>query len=654
MSFITSRLGVAGRLVILVLTALAGLLAVDVLALKEAERHVMAVKIDQVHQQSQVAVSVVAQYQALAESGSLTKSQAQARAVEALERLRYDGENYFWALTADHKMRAHGSNRALRGQNMAEVADSDGVYMWREMVTNLEGNSYGVVRYRWPAAGAPQDSEPFDKLSVVVMYEPWGWIIGTGVYLHDVDEALADLRMQLAWMLVGIALVTAIVAAALGWSILRPISKLTRRMDALTAGDTDSPVPYGTDRTTFGQISASVESFRMSLIESGNMRAQEEARKEAERARAEKEADDARERLLAEERAEHEAATKQRALEDKARVEREALEEDARREREALAQEQKMIVATLAEALNAFAKGDLTVRISTPFPLAYERLRENFNQTVAGLESVMDHVAKSGEQVGASSSEISTAATDIAKQTEQVSAAIEGTSAAVTELTSAAKMASAAASDANALMVQTQQNANKSWTVTKSAVGTMGKINESSNAISKVVDLIEAIAFQTNLLALNAGVEAARAGENGRGFAVVAMEVRALAQRSSDAVQEINGFIVESRADVEAGVKEVSAAGEAIEGVIAQITEASQQMAQIVQTVTEQSIALSDIETAVSDIDRAMQRNAAAFEETASVGIELANEAQRLNDLMAGFKLEKVARPDPTADTKAA
>jgi methyl-accepting chemotaxis protein len=624
------------------------------LAVKVVERQVMALKINQVHQQSQIAVSVVAQYQALAESGSLTNSQAQARAAEALERLRYDGENYFWALTSDHTLRAHGSNRALRGQNMAEVADTDGVYMYREMVTNLEGNSYGVVRYRWPAAGAEQDSEPFDKLSVVVMYEPWGWIIGTGIYLDDVDEALADLRTQLAWISAAIALIMGLVASVLGWSIVRPISRLTGRMDALTAGDTESPVPYGTDKTTFGKISAAVESFRMSLIESNNMRAQEIARQQEVRARDEKQADDARERALAEERAKHEAAAHKRALEDKARAESEAMEEEARQEREARAQEQQKIFSTLADALTAFAQGDLKVRISTPFPDAYESLRENFNRTVAGLESVMDQVAKSGEQVGASSSEISTAATDIAKQTEQVSAAIEGTSAAVTELTSSAKMASAAASDANALMVLTQQNANKSRTVTKSAVGTMGKINDSSNAISKVVDLIEAIAFQTNLLALNAGVEAARAGENGRGFAVVAMEVRALAQRSSDAVQEINGFIVESRADVEAGVKEVSAAGEAIEGVIAQITEASAQMAQIVQTVTEQSVALCDIEAAVSDIDRAMQRNAAAFEETASVGIELSNEAQRLNELMAGFKLEKVARRDPKADTKAA
>jgi methyl-accepting chemotaxis protein len=181
----------------------------------------------------------------------------------------------------------------------------------------------------------------------------------------------------------------------------------------------------------------------------------------------------------------------------------------------------------------------------------------------------------------------------------------------------------------------------------------MSEIEESAGRIAKIIDVIEDIAFQTNLLALNAGVEAARAGEAGRGFAVVASEVRALAQRSSDAAREINDLITSSGTQVQRGVELVNRAGTALEQIVSSVAEISDLVAGIAASSKEQSTGVSEINTAVNQLDQSTQQNAAMFEETTAASHALTQLAEDLGGTVARFSTGQVGGERPPAEISA-
>ncbi|WP_299968451.1 methyl-accepting chemotaxis protein [uncultured Roseobacter sp.] len=155
--------------------------------------------------------------------------------------------------------------------------------------------------------------------------------------------------------------------------------------------------------------------------------------------------------------------------------------------------------------------------------------------------------------------------------------------------------------------------------------------------MNRVVKVIEDIAFQINLLALNAGVEAARAGEAGRGFSVVASEVRALAQRSQEAVQEISQVIDQNNQSVEAGVEQVALSREALEGIMSEVEVASGQISDIALAVEQQSVGIEEVNTAIRSIDTTAQTNAAALEEMTASSVSLSEEAKVLAETLGQF-----------------
>jgi methyl-accepting chemotaxis protein len=229
-------------------------------------------------------------------------------------------------------------------------------------------------------------------------------------------------------------------------------------------------------------------------------------------------------------------------------------------------------------------------------------------------------------------------AEDLARQTESNAAALEETSAAIVELTQSARATSVRAAEADAAMARAREEAEGSMATVESAVSTMSEIAASSAEISKIVGLIEDIAFQTSLLALNAGVEAARAGEQGRGFAVVAQEVRSLAQKSSDSARDINRLITSARAQIGLGVEHVGEAGKALTGILGLVAEVSGSINAISAAARTQSEGFVEISGAVRQLDEATQRSAGMFSETVTATRGLTDEAQRLSELAATFR----------------
>ena len=307
-------------------------------------------------------------------------------------------------------------------------------------------------------------------------------------------------------------------------------------------------------------------------------------------------------------------------------------------ERAARAEEQTKVVSGLADALGHLADGNLTARISQPFPGEYEKLRSDFNEAMGKLQDAMKTIIVNAGGIHSGAGEISQASDDLSRRTEQQAASLEETAAALDEITATVRKTAEGSKQANGVVAATRSDAEASGQVVQSTVAAMAEIEKSSKQISQIIGVIDEIAFQTNLLALNAGVEAARAGDAGRGFAVVASEVRALAQRSSEAAKEIKGHISASSQHVETGVELVGEAGKALQKIVIKVNEISGLVSEIAASAQEQATALAEVNTAINQMDQVTQQNAAMVEQSTAASHSLTQEAEELISLVSRFQ----------------
>ena len=434
------------------------------------------------------------------------------------------------------------------------------------------------------------------------IFSPAGSVIGilyAGVRTADINAIGTQIATTIAISAAVVLVVSMILMAFVARKIMGPVPRLTATASALAEGRLDIQVPHRDLRNEVGALARAIDFFRESALSKLQM---------------------------------EQDASENRSAAEKERHEREAAKAAEVRETEAAVQ-------LLGDALHRLSEGDLDIRLDKPFSGSLDKLRVDFNNSVEKLNTTLSQLRDETMSVEASAGEMRSAASALSQRTEQQAASLEETSAALDEITVIVRSASSRADEATSMATTARASTEASSKVVSDAVEAMGRIEGASNEISKIINVIDEIAFQTNLLALNAGVEAARAGEAGKGFAVVAQEVRELAQRSANAAKDIKTLITKSGTEVADGVRLVQATGAALSKISDQVSRISDHIGSIATSAREQSTGLQEINTSVNQMDQFTQKNAAMVEETTAVTHRLAESASSLAALTGQFRL---------------
>ncbi|MBB4952524.1 methyl-accepting chemotaxis protein [Agrobacterium vitis] len=407
----------------------------------------------------------------------------------------------------------------------------------------------------------------------------------------------------------------------------RPITGLTASIKRVAEGDFEASIPYADRADEIGDMAQAIEVFKNNGLQVQRLNAQETAM------RAKSDDLQSSISIVVEAAASGDFSKRIDKQYDDPNLDRFAANINT------LLTSVDQGVSETRRVIASLAAGDLEQNMTGQFRGVFAELQANVNSTFERLREVIFNIRTKTDGIHANSDELSNATNDLSQRTERQAAALEQTSAALEQITIVVRNSTDRTQEATRIVSAAKDDAAQSALVVGSAVEAMGRIEQASNEISKIINVIDEIAFQTNLLALNAGVEAARAGEAGKGFAVVAQEVRELAQRSANAAKDIKALINKSGEEVGGGVALVQKTGKALSAIESQILAINEHIHSIASSAKEQSTGLQEVNTAINQMDQVTQQNAAMVEETSASTHKLSRDAESLARLLDHFKI---------------
>ncbi|MBG0777952.1 MAG: cache domain-containing protein [Desulfovibrionaceae bacterium] len=522
-------------------------------------------------------------------------------ALHQIGKMRLSDGNYFWVNDLHPTMVMHPTNPDLDGKDLTDVKDAQGKALFVEMARVAKEKGEGVVDYRW---GKPGHEGDFPKRSYVKFFEPWGWVVGMGVYMDDVEATVQEERVSfnesLAVLLhralgfcgAFVAVILFVILYFIRRDLNRPMGDLVRYAESVTGGELDKQIEgiqfKGEIKTLKDAIATMVESLKAKMAEADEKSRQ--AAQEAERARkASQEADEARRRA--------ESAKREGML--------------------AAAERLEGIVARLSAASE-----ELSVQV------------DEINQGTDQQKERISETATAMEEMNATVLEVARNASSAAENAD------------------GAKSKAQHGADIVSRSVQAIRSVQELAMILKE---NMEQLGGQADAIGQIMNVINDIADQTNLLALNAAIEAARAGEAGRGFAVVADEVRKLAEKTMAATKDVGASITaiqdsarKNNESVEHAVDAVEQAttlaqqsGEALLEIVNISESTADQVRSIATASEEQSAASEEINRSVEEINLIAMQTAEAMEQSSMALQDLSSQASDLGELIEAMKSEK-------------
>ncbi len=529
---------------------------------------------EKLRQETEVAVSIIDKIHQDELAGLYTEAQAKKLAADIVRSLRYDdGNGYFWIDTYE------GINvvllgRDTEGQSRWDSVDPNGTYFIQEMIKNGQQKGGGFTDLQF---AKPNETTPLPKKNYTLAYEPYQWVIGTGVWIDDLDKeeanylsrASAAINTTVRDMLVFIGawfVVLIIISYLIGTWIVRPIQKVTSVAEKIADGNFDVSL----DIKSKNEVGVLAHSFERTIHQLQNY---------------------------------------------------------------------KGYIDEISGALSEISNGNLNLSLKREYVGQFAKLKTNmdlllakFNQTLSGINSAAETVSTSAEQVSSGAQALAQGATEQASSIEQLSANMNDISSKVEETANMSKQAL----DLSENVGKDVDTSNSKMQEMSKA---MEEIVIRSNEISKIIKTIDDIAFQTNILSLNAAIEAARAGQAGKGFAVVADEVGNLAKKSQEAAQNTALLIEQTIEAVQKGgeisaqtaeaLRSVSMGAQKITDIVGDISAASADEANGIKQVTE----------GIDQISSVVQTNAATAQQSAAASEEMTRLAKNLTDDVGKFNL---------------
>ncbi len=579
-------------------------------------------------------------------------SRLQEEALRAIREMRYGqkGNGYFWINDSNHEVIMHPIKASMNGKNMADLQDPNGKYIYREIVKAANANEEGgEIRYSWEKPGK---SNPQPKISYVQKFGPWDWIIGTGVYVDDIEAKIVEMeeetQQQIMDVIIRNCIIIFVIMIVLAF-VMAAISNrvIFRPLEAFTEGllnffkyiNKEKKDVDHLDDSADDEIGKMAKIINQNVVKTKSLIEQDNA-----------------------------------LIEDVTRVVSNIKEGylDSRVEKTTQTEALQILQTQINEMLDNLERNigrDTNVILEVLEKYGELDFRDNITDAQGKVEVAINALAKiindmlaenkqNGLTLDSSSDILLENVEKLNDNSTTTAAALEQTAAALEEITSTIINNTDRISTMASNSEELSKSINVGQELATGTVKSMDEINEQTQQIAEAITVIDQIAFQTNILSLNAAVEAATAGEAGKGFAVVAQEVRNLANRSADAAKDIKEIVEKATEKANTGKDGADKMIKGYEKLNESVMKTTELIGGITEASKEQRTGIEQINDAVTQLDQQTQQNvvisnttqsiATQTDELAKLIVKQADEKQFVGK--ENIKSEKVRTGDKSAD----